>query len=383
MAKKKKVWESVGIKNGVEKFQNQNNKKEVKFYTYFRDPNSKATKIVNRRIKNVTTQREAEEYVRELKKSMKQNPALSKKAPIFDDVFPAYLNKEVNPLSAKTKRTTRIIYDKHIKPDIGSKRLDQITVQDVEALVIKALSKTKNITAIRTIINGTYKTSKTRLPAPTKIELVSWSDGKVNSTTKLSKLTTKPFKEIAHCMFNNILKIENKNKRLILLLSLTTARRIGEIVALTKDNFNLKQKSVTVLSSTTKSKITETYPIPDEVVTLLKDPDSFVRDCQFGKHKKPDGTIAVYHYQTYADLFKVLLVKCTGTNKDLLKGKTTHQSRHLYVATMAKEPGFDLQTADAMLSHKQSESILERYGVHLQYQDYEKYFNHYWSLLRE
>lgn len=380
---KKKVWVSVGIKNGVEKFQNQNNKKEVKFYTYFRDPNSKATKIVNRRIKDVTNQREAEEYVRELKKAMQKNLALSKKAPVFDDVFPAYLNKEVSPLSAKTKRTTKIIYDKHIKPYIGSKRLDQITVQDVESLVVKALKTTKNITAIRTIINGTYKASKTRIPAPTKIELVSWSDGKVNNTTKLSKLTTKSFKEIARCMFHNILEIKNKNKRLILLLSLTTARRIGEIVTLTENNFNLKQKSVTVLSNTTKSKVTETYPIPDEVVTLLKDPDSFVRDCQFGKHKKPDGTIAVYNYQTYANLFKELLIKCTGTNQDLLKGKATHQSRHLYVATMAKEQGFDLQIADAMLSHKQSEIILERYGIHLQYQDYSEYFNHYWSLLRD
>jgi CBS domain-containing protein len=122
-----------------------------------------------------------------------------------------------------------------------------------------------------------------------------------------------------------------------------------------------------------------------ELAELLRDSETFKRSSTSGKRPEnlSKNSIARYSYETYSNLFKKVLKDCTGLNHELLKNKSTHQSRHLFVSCFAREPNFNMMMADAMLSHKESETLLERYGLTVQFSDKELYFNHYWALLRD
>ncbi len=379
-----KKWISKGTKNGVEKFVSSTNKRDVKFYTNFRNATTFSKKPIQRRIPKVTTQREAEEYVQKLKMDLSKTPNIIKRASTLDELAPKYFNKTIEPLEPTSKRVLRTVYDTWIKPSIGGMRLNKITREDIEAIVSSMLHKNFSsgyIRNVRTIINGIFKQSTIDLIPPTKLKKVSWTNTK-KSTPKLSKITAIPFKSIIKCMYKNIMAIEDKNKRLILLLSLQTGRRITEVTQLTEESFNLEIMSAISLAQDTKTNATEAFPISEEIVELLNDPETLTRRTTRGKNGTQTNTIAYYSYETYSNLYKQFLANCAKVPTKILKGKSTHQSRHLFASTMSKEVNFTAIIADAMLSHKESETIAERYGEHITYEDKERYFQHYWQLLK-
>ena len=168
--------------------------------------------------------------------------------------------------------------------------------------------------------------------------------------------------------------LTNDDKKLVLLLALQNARRIGEILQLQFKDFNITNKTLFIRPEINKTATSELIPVSDEVIRLVEEQQ---------KKQKPSAVIAQKQYNTYKYWFKPMLVKCSSSTDEIFKGKSIHQTRHFFPLIMGRENGFDKIEADAMLSHSDSETVLETYGVHIQQVDIERYFTHYWKLLKQ
>ena len=135
---------------------------------------------------------------------------------------------------------------------------------------------------------------------------------------------------------------------------------------------DLKRKVINVPAQITKTKKKETFPIPDEVVKLIKN--------------LPKGQKKLVSFDTnqpYAKEFKKIFIKAIGCTEEDFHGKATHQTRHLMVTTLGLE-GYKDDALDAMLSHiagKRNTARTYNLSDIKAYEEVEKLFKKYWSIL--
>jgi len=371
-----KNWFLLPVDEGVREWR-QVKGKEKKFFTEFRDPSTASKKPVKHRIQNVFNIKEAKAFTAQLKLDLQNKRVTATKKPIVDDMAQAYLST----LNPKSKLIFEGIYDNNIKPSIGGMRLDKVKKRDIEEIVIELQRKGKSTSYIkqhRTVINGIYNQydGEEELNPPTKFKTTKW-ENKEKKHTKLSKLTSVPFKDIAQCLYKKIMTLDTKwihnplEVKLVLLIVLQNARRINEVLQLQVKDFDLGASTLHIRPEYTKMNTEEIIPVSDEVIALVKQ-----------LKKKPTDAITEYQYNTFRYQFTPLLSSCANIDKEMLKGKALHQTRHLFTSILGREDGFGLAEADSMLSHSESESIMARYGIHMQFADVKRYFTHYWKILR-
>jgi integrase len=285
----------------------------------------------------------------------------------LDDLFYAYNSTRKDPY----KTTTKLQYDKWVKSQIGYKKIDKITLQDLESImsnVDKAGNQPSTKIAITALLQPIFKEQYEKenlsrnvlkllkIKAPRKKVILNTTIDGMNKTAK--------------SVYNLMMEIplNDGNSRLLFLLSVMTARRIGELEKLEYSDIDFEKKIIKPRPETTKTKKDDNhfypYPIPIEVLELLD--------------LKSKGKIFTNHPASYIKQYKKIISDSKIENEAGYK-ITSHTNRHFFQSIMSQKFDKDF-VGEVALSHKSNnmnltymtytnESILELYEA-------------YWEILR-
>jgi integrase len=173
-------------------------------------------------------------------------------------------------------------------------------------------------------------------------------------------------KEIVSILYNDILELSDIKLKIIMLISLMTARRRGEILKLKWEN--IYTDKVFASKDSTKTGINDEYPIPVEVIDLLN---------QLQTEKI--GNIFDIHKDTITKKF-TKLVKNSSIQLVQDESLTLHDTRHLFMSIMTLETT-NADLVDKCISHTKRESIKDTY-LSFSYNERKKVFEQYWEILR-
>ncbi len=279
-------------------------------------------------------------------------------------------------------------YNKHIKSSIGTKTIKDINLTFLESLFMKLLKKLEKekqypdniLINLKKLLRPIFdiavdkeyldfnpldsRTLKTLLKA-------NHLGNKLPISQRLEKYGNQHYIEISKKIYkacltysrNNTKGASNEELQLAFILTFMTARRTKEILQLKYEDLTT-HKTVKARAATTKSKIAEEYPLPDEFLDRLD----------------KNGTGLIFpniKYNTYLKNMRTLL--------DNLKIETHldakvygHDKRVLFSTIMAKISK-ERDLVDSMISH---ESSVKGLYQDVDLEDKIIMFTKYWKILR-
>lgn len=176
--------------------------------------------------------------------------------------------------------------------------------------------------------------------------------------------------ELARRVYNELLKIEDGDKRLILLLTFMLGKRINEIHSLRRKDIDIKNETVTIIVSKQRYSTLEVLvPLPDEVKNLL---DNFRPEERLAKRNT---------MKPYSRLFKMVLANALKCDVEELKHIGVHSARQIALSTITTHDPALETTADKIILNHATGGML-RYYSKPDFTLVKKIYNIYWKLLR-
>lgn len=268
-----------------------------------------------------------------------------------------WLENYIKP-NAKSKTQENYIYltERYLTKNIGQYEINKLNTLKLQMLVTKLLEKniaTSTINSVVTIISSSLKMAKK----------LGVAKDELNFEIKRPKVVSKSvecFSKSEQTKIENAVKSSTKQKLKGILFCLYTGVRIGELLALTWQDFDLNKNIVTINKTCHDGRKRETntpktqtsirqFPLPKQIVPMIKEMKR-KSSCQFfiSQNGKPVGV------RSYQRSFKLLLKKIG------VKHKGFHALRHTF-ATRAVECGVDIKTLAEILGHKNAMMTLNRY----------------------
>ena len=333
-------------------------------------------------IKNFTklfgckTQKQAFDKLQEIKSyiSKGQNPfEINFNKDDLNSLFYEKLEKyrENKKWSYHTCRNNLYFYNKHIKNEIGHKKISKIKYEDILKIVEKfGNNSNSSINYVLSLLNPIFKEQvkkgniyinevdkidKVKTPIRERLEL--------RTNTKELEIIKELYTNIKNYDFRTNVNIEEiKN---FFYLTILTSHRWGEILQLRKSDCYLKQMKIISPKTITKTKIDYHFPLPLECV-------EYIKNC------KTENLFTIKRGTIYG-IFQNLL---SLTNVEIYKNKkiSLHDTRKMMMSIMIKELHLDSLLVDYCLEHKQDGTI--KHYLEFNYDDKEKSYKKYWDLIR-
>jgi integrase len=284
----------------------------------------------------------------------------------LDDLFYAYNATRNEPY----KKTSKLQYDKWVKPSIGHKKIAKIALSDMLEImnnVDTAGNKVSTKVAIKDLLQPIFKDQfqKENLSRNILMSLkIKVPNNKVILNTTIDGMI-----ETARSVYNFAMTVPlNKgNSRALFLLSVMTARRIGELGKLDYSDINFVTRKIRPRQETTKTKKYDNnfydYPIPDEVFDLLD--------------KNGTGKIFNHHPSAYTKEYHDRIIKAKIEKDHKIR---SHTNRNFFQSIMSHQ-GYDKDfVGEIALSHKINNMNL----TYLTYTDDKimELYEAYWKILR-
>ncbi len=312
-----------------------------------------------------TTANQAFEKLQEAKVDIsKGNNPFKKKTPeTIDKYFEDYLDtlKDTN-----NRYITNVYYKKHIKPVIGNKDISKVETSHINTILggtLFGLSDRSKMT-LKVILSPIFEKSiredKRRHSPLAEIKLKKPKPKKALTLRVVTDL-----KIVSKILYQNIMNIEDDEKKVVYLIGLMCARRRSEILRLQWDD--IRGNKVFIPEEATKTKNAEDYPIPYEVVNILETLGKNT-DLVFGI--KADRVT-----RGFTKLVKEADIEYTKGSK-----MTFHDTRNLFLSIMILD-GFNSDLVDACISHSQNNSMKDIY-LSFGYDKRKEVFEKYWEILR-
>lgn len=295
----------------------------------------------------------------------KGNDPFHIKSTVLNVLFEKYNNKRNEPY----KTTSSTQYNKWVKKKIGSYKLSKITLEDIDSImqdIEEAGLKASTKQAVKDLLMPVFKHEyELRNLDRNILKLVDTGYNRNKSKQRLSS-TRDELLEIVNTLYNtmNTRVFGGENTKAIFLLSLMTGRRIGELKQLKYTDIDFETKLVHVRAETTKTNKENNfiykYPIPDEVLELLKDNE--------GK----DELIFPSHKDTYIRQYKLMM---QSLNLKVNYKISSHTNRKFFISLCTK---FDTDFVNEVaLSHTSNEikSVYLTYN----YDDIKELYQYYWN----
>lgn len=253
-----------------------------------------------------------------------------------------------------------------------NKRIQKITIEDIEKSKIQIREYSKNcIDKIWRLLSKGFKIAYSRR----KINYNIMEDETL--TKPISKKTVVPVQALSTQEEDIFVAILNSNKNIqyrnILLLQLYTGARIGEILALSKDNINLKENTLTFCRTLTKDK--------DGKIILGEHTKTFDKKTGIDKGKRTfpmtikvrnivnevlSNKITNMHNLLFWDYrqdyfikpyeLNAFLYRINNSNKICNFSLSTHNLRHTFI-TRCQERGMPLVVIQSLVGHVEGSSI--------------------------
>lgn len=267
----------------------------------------------------------------------------------------------------RAKYRTHKVYEqqvyKHIIPKLGEYELNELTAIVLQKFVVELIEKGLSSNTINGIVNIMNNSLETAV----SLEKV----GKhCVGLIQRPQSREKP----VDCFDNHEQKkieryiLDNKKTNLYgIIISLYSGLRIGELLALTWDDLDLKKLTMSIsktcrdswengeyvkIIDSTKTRSSERIiPIPKQLVSILKE----LKKESTGQFVVTGRSKYGAQIRSFQRAFENLL------NKLKIEHKGFHSLRHTF-ATRATECGMDIKTLSEILGHKNTSITLNRYA---------------------
>lgn len=293
------------------------------------------------------------------------NPFIRKIEKTFESYFNEHLKTLQNKVKFGDKYNTNQTYKKYIKEPLGNKIISSIEEKDITKILsmmdANGLGNRRKLdvkTVLRPIFNMAMKNQIINFSPLDDIKF-----GKVKAKPEITYRVIMDLETTAQTLYNNIMKIENVQDKIILCIALMTARRKSEILKL--DYSYIKGDKVFVPSEIAKTANVDEFPLPKEVLSLIPLLETSTGKLFTCNNQRPT--------LQFNKIVKLSNIKFTEDNTI-----TFHDTRNLFSTIMAKTEGVYL--VDRCLSHTQA-AIMTKYMA-FGYRDRKKVFEKYWDILR-
>ncbi len=289
----------------------------------------------------------------------------------YNEWLDLWLQKYVKiAVKLKTYDYYKRLINTHIKPMLGEYDLDNMSPSLLQDFVIQKLEQGNLITGnalakgsviniarlVKQSINEAYNLNITNINNSAKIKLPSNPETKITAFEKYEQSIIEKY-----CLHNR------KNNYIGIILCLYTGIRIGELLALTWEDIDFKNKFVSITKTAceiknkdklciyvdtpkTKNSI-RIIPLSTAILNLLKAKYK-TSTSKFVISTKSNNMVGTRSYQkTFERILKKLQ----------LPHKNFHSLRHTF-ATRAIEFGMDIKTLSEILGHKNPAITLQRYA---------------------
>lgn len=326
------------------------------------------------------TKSDASKKLDEVKVLLSQNINPFKKSfETFAEIYEDKLNtNEANGTWAYyTIKNRRHFFNRYIKnnKNIGKKRVENITYEDVEDLINQfKISQSSSINTAIDILRPVFKEAFDKgvivknIMSSEKFKKVRYGTRKVIEArvkTNAADIVRDLYEAIPlygkdQALYRNIEIHKN-----FLYMLLMTAHRSGEIIQLKKEHCDLKRKKIFAPREITKTKDYQ-FPIPNECLDYIE------------KHQGgylfpiPQGGTVHRIFRRLVELAEVEVI----ANENI----SGHDTRRLLMTIMVEKLGIDSNVADFCLEHE-IQGVKAHY-LHLSYETKEKAFHKYWDFIR-
>jgi integrase len=283
--------------------------------------------------------------------------------PTFNEYFKKSMTIHEHRRKTTTQQSYERIYELHIQPYFGEKKLDSVNVSDIgiwNNMLLKKVSP-KTMKPIRTILNTIFTDAiNDELIQKNPVAFVQ---SPISYDTRLKK----PFTEEE---VMSILSSINRKMRCYFAIGFFTGMRTGEIIGLKWDDIDLDNKIIKVRRS-----------IRQGIESLPKTKNS-IRDVEIidflmpfiKKHRKISSIDSTYVFETkngkaFTTSDKIAYWYWKPALKKLnLEYRNLYQMRHTFASMMISH-GEDILWVSNMLGHKDSSTTLQVYSRYVRSKD--------------
>lgn len=274
-----------------------------------------------------------------------------------------WLNSKIRPAAKeRTFKKYSQIVGKYLLPEFGDSELDKISALDLQLFS----GRLSNSGLASNTVNGIISVLKASFVCAFQLEQISSDKTAAIKRPKTREKGVTSFDNRELCLIENYVLNSNNTNLFGIVLDLYTGLRIGELLALTWDDVDLKKRTITVSRSchdswqdnhyvkifdSTKTKAAE------RVIPIAKGLNDRLRKLKReSKNKFVVGGKSEFgaEIRTYQRTFCRLL-KRLG-----IKHKGFHSLRHSF-ATRAISFGMDVKTLAELLGHSDPAVTLKRY----------------------
>lgn len=323
------------------------------------------------------TKKEAEKALREALNEYENSGVVFEESNTSVSDYLDFWYKEYVLLNCKynTQESYRINIEKHIKPKLGVYKVKALTPAILQGFINKKYKENYSQNTLQVLKNILHRSLKSAVYPYKHIRenpMQYVSIPKAKTKTESSKVKTITLDE-----FNQMLNIfpQDSFQRIVLLIGFYTGMRRGEIIALTWDDINLDNKTITVKHTLIKKKngIFElSQPKTESSCRTIFTGDTLIRLLK--EHKLHQKKMKLKYGEFYLDSNWV----CTKENGQQVNSYTLdtivkqirkalqndfyfHCLRHTH-ATLLLENGANIKDIQNRLGHSQLSTTMDTYS---------------------
>lgn len=291
--------------------------------------------------------------------SKKEEEKKKSHQPILTDIWKAYLQTIITPRQCKKSWKKDLCkWNAFIEPAIGSKRMDEITTEDIEAILDQMYT-------IKLPNRNGYAESTIKQTLMLIKRLYNWSKAKrkytgANPTDHIAAIHPDNNRNNAlslkacQQLLRELKSYEEQHPSIarVVQIALLTGRRKREITSLKWENVELTQGHITFRTGKQKKKTTQTLPVSDNVIGILeKQKKQF--PCETFVFQEQDTE---WLYNAIGRHWKIIRKQAA------ISGETTfHDLRHTFATIYASSGTGTMTTLKELLGHESLE-MTNRYA---------------------